>query len=310
MVTVAVAGASSGLGYQILKAILATKKHTLVVLSRAPSAALANLGAEVKVVDYADHASLVAALTGVHTVICSVGSFKVTVMRDTQLALLTAAKEAGVKRFAPSEFAFKSADFTDLYQPKITVWEACKASGLECTRFCCGLFLNILGSGTPKGEDEALGGLRPWSFVLNMKAGTADLPGDGAAQMSLTSTWDIGQFVAASLDLEAWPEELTFEGDRKSFRELIALIEKVQARKFLVKENSINNMEQMIEENPETAFYNQCRIHIAEGGAVTGKSLNELCPDVKPTTAEEFIERWWSGTDLGEPQWQEDQVFG
>ncbi|KAF2213142.1 hypothetical protein CERZMDRAFT_96812 [Cercospora zeae-maydis SCOH1-5] len=72
------------------------------------------------------------------------------------------------------------------------VREVVQQSGLEYTRFECGLFMSTLATGTPKdvtevgiregrqsGEEEALAGLRPWNFVINIRAGTADFAGDG-----------------------------------------------------------------------------------------------------------------------------------
>ena len=94
------------------------------------------------------------------------------------MALLAACKEAGVKRFAPSEYAFGVNEGIDLYAGKAAFCEAVQKSGLEYTRFNCGMFMSALATGTPKpltevgvregrkdGEDEALGGLRPWNFV-------------------------------------------------------------------------------------------------------------------------------------------------
>lgn len=60
--------------------------------------------AEVRVVDYSDHSSLVSALDGVHTVIVTLFSEDRKESVDNQLALLKAAQEVGVKRFAPSEW--------------------------------------------------------------------------------------------------------------------------------------------------------------------------------------------------------------
>lgn len=41
-----------------------------------------------------------------------------------------------------------------------------------------------------------------------------------------------------------------------------------------------------------------------------GDDLNRSFPEVKPTTVDEFIEKWWNGVGLGEPFWVEDKVFG
>lgn len=57
------------------------------------------------VVDYGNHASLVSALRGVHTLIVTLFTADAKEAVGSQLALLKAAKEAGVKRFAPSEWA-------------------------------------------------------------------------------------------------------------------------------------------------------------------------------------------------------------
>lgn len=62
------------------------------------------------------------------------------------MALVKAAKEAGVKRFSPSEWA-GSGDMPDEVQlsgPKTEVWDAIKDSGMEYTRFANGLFLYVL----------------------------------------------------------------------------------------------------------------------------------------------------------------------
>lgn len=96
-----------------------------------------------------------------------------SIIRTTQLALLKAAQEAGCKRFAPSEYAGQGYEGVDMYAGKAEVFEAVKASGLEFTRFNCGLFMSVLATGTPKGltavgeregrqsgEEEALAGLR------------------------------------------------------------------------------------------------------------------------------------------------------
>ena len=125
-------------------------------------------------------------------------------MRDSQLALIAAAKEAGVKRFAPSEYAVREYGNWDFYAGKIPVWEATKASGMEYTQFTCGMFMNTLGNGSPIMDKQAPSSLLPWPFVINVIAGTADLPGDGNNKLTFTRAQDIGRFVAAALDLEKW----------------------------------------------------------------------------------------------------------
>lgn len=319
MVTVALAGVSTGLGKTFLNIFLhlnsqTSNPHTLVVLSRRPDPALSAKGVDVRVVDYASHTSTVQALQGVHTVLCLIGSGP-EVMRDTQLALLAAAKEAGCRRFAPSEYAGQGYDGVDLYAGKAEVFEAVKASGLEYTRFNCGMFMSLLATGTPKpvtevgeregcatGEEEALAGLRPWNYVVNMKDGTVDYPGDGTAKMVLTDTRDVAGFVYRALSLESWPGDLGMRGDVKSFAELVAIAEKVQKRTWLKKSTSIQELEEL-PEDAGARFYNQSRLAFARGWGMVGDELNQAFPDVKPLDAETFVERWWSGVEMGEPSW-------
>lgn len=217
MITVALAGATSGLGLTVLRHLVATNSHNIVLLSRGPQPSWSAQGVTVRETDYTSHASLTSALEGVHTVVSLIGGSE-SALLNSQLALVAAAKEAGVKRFAPSEFALKGGAYDiDLYAGKAKVWDAVVASGMEYTRFSCGVFMNLFATGTPKdvtevgaaegaqsGEEEALAGMRPWNFVLNLKAGTADLPGDGRGKVIFTDTRDVARFVEKALGMEWW----------------------------------------------------------------------------------------------------------
>lgn len=322
MVTVALVGASSGFGRTMLMTFIHhnNNKHKLVLLSRSEQPEFAAQGVDVRPVDYNNHAQLVQALEGVHTVLSVIGGSPEAI-RDAQLALLPACKEAGVKRFAPSEYAGTTNEGIDLYAGKKEVWQATQKSGLEYTSFSCGLFMSVLATGTPKplteigqregrktGEEEALAGLRPWNYVVNMKAGTADYPGDGTAPMCWTDMRDIALFIFCALDLEKWPETLAMRGDVKSFKEIVEIGEKVQRRKWLTRNNSIAELEGKVDD-PGKRFYNQTRLAFARGMGMVGEELNQEFPDVRPVTCEEFIEKWWSGVELGEASWAEDISF-
>ena len=309
MVKVAVAGATGALGSTILSAILDTRKHQVVVLSRNPNPTLSAKGVQVRPVSYTDHASLTAALQGVHTVLSLIASYNRDEMRDSQLAIIAAAKEAGAKRFAPSEFAIRDYRDWDLYAGKIPVWEATKASGMECAQFTCGIFMNYLGTGTPKEEVDALAGLRPWNYVINTKAGTADLPGEGNAKLTFTRLQDVGRFVAAALDLDKWEEEMGMVGSTMSYNEVVRAIEKVTKRKMLVKENTEEELKKLIKEDEGARFYNQTRLSITQGKVEVQPTLNKLAPNITPWTVEEFLEECWSGVELGEAAWGKDNIL-
>lgn len=309
MVKVALAGATGGLGATILSAILDTRKHEVIVLSRSPNPSLTAKGVQVRPVSYTDHASLTNALRGVHTVLSTIGSSNQDETRESQLAIIAAAKEAGVKRFAPSEYAIRDYKDWDFYAGKIPVLEATKASGMEYTQFTCGIFMNYLGTGTPKGETEVLSGLRPWNFVINTKAGTADLPGDGNSKLTFTRLQDVGKFVAAALDLDKWEDEMGMVGSTMSYNEVIDAIEKVTKRKMLVKNNSEVELKKLIKEDKGAVFYNQVRLSIAQGKMPVEPTLNKLAPEVRPWTVEEFLEKYWSGVELGEAAWGKDTII-
>ena len=300
MVKVAVAGATGALGSTILSAILDTGKHDVVVLSRNPNPALSAKGLQVRPVSYTDHTSLTAALRGIHTVLSLIAGIDRDQMRDSQLAIIAAAKEAGVKRFAPSEFAIRDYRDWDFYAGKIPVLEATKASGMEFAQFTCGIFMNYLGTGTPKEGIDALSGLRPWNFVIDTKAGTADLPGDGNAKLTFTRLQDVGKFVAAALELDKWEEEMGMVGSTMSYREVVSAVEKVTKKKMSVKENSAEKLKKMIKEDAKTRFYNQVRLSIPQGKVEVQPTLNKLAPDIKPWTVDDFLEDCWGGVELGE----------
>ena len=326
MPTVALAGATTGLGLTILRHLASspTNPHTLILLSRSPQPTWSARGVAVRIVDYADPQTLTAALAGVHTVLSLIGG-SASALRSGQLALVEAAKQAGVKRFAPSEFALAGGGYDiELYAGKKEVWDAVVGSGMEFTRFSCGVFMGVLGTGTPKGvtlvgeregagsgQEEALGGLRAWDFVVNLKAGTADLPGDGRMGVVFTDTRDVARFVEGALGMAegGWPEELGMRGDVMDWRGVVEVLERVQGRKFLVRENGVGEMERVAREVEGKRFYNQVRIALVRGEGVVGDELNRAFPDIKPVGVEEFVGKWWEGVELGEAKWEEDESF-
>lgn len=226
MVKVAIAGGTGGVGLHVAKAILDTKKHDVVILTRkASNPELERLGAVVRVVSYDDITSLTTALHGVHTVISTIGGFSEETLVAPQLVLLDAAVKAGVKRFAPSEFGARSQPDgpTGLHKLKWLVAQAVRKSGLEYTVFEIGMFMNDLAVGT-----EGLASLRPFNFPFDVANCKARLPGDGSAELVLTRVEDTGKFVAASLELEVWPELSQMRGDRKPLNEILRLAEAVR----------------------------------------------------------------------------------
>ncbi|KAI6904438.1 hypothetical protein KC318_g8080 [Hortaea werneckii] len=248
MVTVALAGATTGFGLTVLKTFLhlnpslkPDQQHNFILLSRSPQPEWNTKGLEVRQVSYENHSQLVSALKGVHTLISLIGG-DVSALRNAQASLLAAARAADVKRFAPSEYAGMGYEGIDLYAfSKAEVWTQCLAAkqetGMEVARFNCGLFMSILATGTSKG-----------------------------------------------------------------------ITERVQSRKFLVRENSIEEMEDLAQEEGKR-FYNQVRVALVKGYCDVPDDLNRMFPEIQPIDCESFVKKWWSGVRLPEAAWEKDQAF-
>lgn len=80
------------------------------------------------------------------------------------------------------------------------------------------IYINMFAGGSQR-EREAVSHFGSGKLLLDARAGTIDIPGDGTEKLTFTSAQDIGKFVAASLDLDEWEDvsgivgESTTSGD-------------------------------------------------------------------------------------------------
>jgi nucleoside-diphosphate-sugar epimerase len=296
MVTVAIAGGTTGIGSNVVRETLATNKHRVVVLSRSERPALEEKGVLVRVVDYGSAQSLETALQGVHTVISCIWSFGPD-FETSQLALLKAAENAGVKRFVPSDWATDHYGSVRAYAAKGTVWNAVKGSGLEYTRFINGIWMNLWGLGTPRNEAEALSGYAGPPFLIDMKKRTALIPGDGSQKVVFTNMRDIGKFVAASLDLQHWDPDSRIVGDEKSYAEVVDLAESITAASFEKAFYPTSQIKTVLAGNPdpEQLFFHQFMQLIVDGGLEFKANINSKFPDIKSISVEEYLTKYWKG---------------
>ncbi|KAM0262120.1 hypothetical protein ACHAQJ_001861 [Trichoderma viride] len=294
MVTVAVAGAGSAIASNIIKAILASKKHQLVILTRSPRPDLEKEGAIVRVVDYDSHEQLTKALEGVHTVLSCIWVYGPAV-GSTQLALLEAAKEAKVKRFVPSEWATPSYDKVSFYKPKESVWEAVKKSGLEYTRFINGVWLNVWAAGAPRDQAVGRAGYGGPEFLVDINGGSILIPGDGSGKITVTDMRDIGKFVVAALDFEKWDEDSIIVGDKLSINEVVEKIEKVTGKTLNKTYISMEDIDAVIQENrdPATTMIHEFLKIIGEGGMDFKATINQKVPEIKTIKVDEFLAAHW-----------------
>jgi uncharacterized protein YbjT (DUF2867 family) len=338
MPSVAIAGGTSPLGRSLITSILAlTPPWKITILSRStpspPPAPqwLAPLLASSQVslarVDYADHAALVSALRAAdtHTVISVLG-FTFASAADgswfaTQIALLGAAREAGCRRFAPSEFGVgvRATLGIEALVGSVRVWRACEAAcadgGMEWTRFECGLFMNYLGFGVPAcgpgGEgvrEEALAGREKdgeWFYYCSECRAELPVMADGTfPRVTLTAVEDVGKFVARSLELPSgsWETTSYMVGETVRMDEVVRIAEKVMGRKWEVRTVSPEEWEKRIEEldsenDPGRKMWAQlglCYTRDVEGRGWLEGRLNVLFPDVKPLSVEGYLRRYYS----------------
>ena len=319
MVLVAVAGGTSPtLGRAIVTAIAQTA-NTPIILSRAKpdeSQPATVYGAEVRYVDYAAHDSLVAGLRGVHTVI-SMLKIPGPEWSTYQLNLLAAAEAAGAARFAPSEFELGPLGDgrVDILRLKLPVWDACRAARkrgtLETARFQNGAFMNYLGLGVPRDREPALHGLADAPIVWDVGNMTAEVPikADGSApRVTLTEIGDVGRFVAAACELEdgRWEENMSMVGETIGIDEVVQLVEEVRGEKMQVTTVSKEELDRRAasiqglgatREEVVCKMTSQFELAMVEeriGLSTLEPVVNKLCPQVKPVTVREYLQKCWS----------------
>ncbi|KAJ3079723.1 hypothetical protein HK102_003553 [Quaeritorhiza haematococci] len=190
--TVAIFGAFSIPGRHITRALLDSKSMDLVrILIRTGGKKPADLAYEftskgaqiVELANPEDQAELVSALKGMEVVISAIGGYDYLTVQKRYIA---AAKDAGVKRFYPSEYGIDTVKYHNnnpVLKQKADTVEELKKSGLEYTDIVSGLFTEFLG----------------WMISLDKDAKTAVVYGDENQKISTTPLPVLGQMVAESI---------------------------------------------------------------------------------------------------------------
>jgi hypothetical protein len=93
---------------------------------------------------------------------------------------------------------------------------------LEYTRFINGCFMDYFGS------PHAPTYLPMFAIGIDVENAVAAIPGDGDVRIAFTYSRDIGDFVAAALELDVWPEASFMAGDKISFNEMLTIAEKTR----------------------------------------------------------------------------------
>ncbi|KAJ7586738.1 hypothetical protein C8J56DRAFT_1085336 [Mycena floridula] len=217
----AVVGAG-GIGEVIIKSLISNNAST-IILSRKSSKSTPDFGAQVFKVDYDDVASVTSIFKD-HAVDVVISTLSPLGGLPLQYPIAEAAKAAGVKLFAPSEFGPVTegaiGDPEKSFQVyKFNFAQHLKAIGLPSARFYTGCFFSYV----PWFTDLTVNGK---VNILNRHSGTQPI--------SWTANEDIGGFVAHVLttlpakDIEF--KEFRIQGQRASLVEIAGLLDKEIAR--------------------------------------------------------------------------------
>ncbi|EXM13152.1 hypothetical protein FoTM2_017067 [Fusarium oxysporum f. sp. vasinfectum] len=307
MVSVAVAGASSGVGKVIADTVAAGSKHEYIILTR-------NLPAVPKAVqvDYNDIGGLVATLDKyqVNTVISGL-SLATDEAGQNQANLIEAAKRAlFTKRFIPSEYGSRwnreNIPPMPTYRGKLKAIRALEDSSLEFTTVYNSFFLDYLGV-------PHIPTTMPYApnVFIDLENRFAAIPGDGTVCFVATHTRDVGRFVVALLGLEKWEPIYTIHGSRQTMLEAVKLAEELTGSKFIVVYDSLEKLEKgeitltptavkMYKGNDQAIRLLTQQLSVFGGWLAEGhmdldislNSLNNEFPDIKPLTCRNIIETY------------------
>ncbi|KAI0258996.1 NAD-P-binding protein [Gloeopeniophorella convolvens] len=275
--TFAIAGAGNigrPLIEQFLKAKAEGAVNEVVVLSRDLDSAKFD-GARTVTVDYGDKASLVAALAGVDVVISTISARVLPV----QLALATAAKEAGVQLFVPSEFGSDIEGATEgPLLAKADLQKQIKAVGPPTALFYSGGWSDFF--------------WKPF-LGLDIVNGKITVAGDGNTKLSWTSRADTVRFVVHILTKvpAAKLKNAVFrcEADRKSFVEIVELYEQKTGKKVEIERIPIDEFYEKLKANTGGGDLGYFKISLAKGLGLVGEPDNDLFPDWNPAPAIEGV---------------------
>ncbi|RKP04454.1 NmrA-like family-domain-containing protein [Thamnocephalis sphaerospora] len=280
LLNILIAGGTGRFGGMLVDALLADGAYKVGVLSRigTQSKALDSLrerGVHIVHVDYDSHVSLVEAMQGTDTLVCTLDYGSAVKLQD---ALFRAAKDAGVSRVVPSEYGPDSPGMLQLmYEDPASMERSIKDLQLEYTRYFAGNFYEYLTS--PEGGIDI-----PLRNALVF--GNIDVP------MAAIRGRDVARFMAASLkDPRSRNASLRFQSEAITYRQLIDAIEKRIGDRL--------NIEHVLSDVPVADQYavdaslreqiQQFDLVVERGDAVLTGVDNAMFPCVKCSTLRDYL---------------------
>jgi len=280
---IAVPGGLGQFGAHIVKELVSRKNFDVTVFVRPGSLAdgkkaatadtLRAAGAKVVEADTSSPETF----AGFDTVICSVSGGGI----PGQISILNAAKQAGVKKFWPSEYS--TFDFANewnepVFASKLKVREAIKESGLDYAFVENGLFMDFL--------------FQPF-MGFNFDKADAPVYGSPNNQIKTTKMADSAHFIVDAVNNPAANKRtLLFAGDSITWGQIVDLLEHATGKKWSTTVHSVEAVETLhrgFAGNPGASLIARLKLAFAKD-EVRGPNNNvEISPDFRPQTVAEYV---------------------
>ncbi|WP_433513664.1 NmrA family NAD(P)-binding protein [Nonomuraea sp. CA-143628] len=291
---IALVGGTGHLGNLIAEEVLAQPDARLRLLvrpaSRGKVAHLEAKGAQVVEGELGADEALAAFAVGATTVVSAVQGGP-DVIIDGQASLLRAARDAGVRRFIPSDYTL---DLFKLPPGQIlpSDWRRQFGEAADAERDQVEVVSVLNGSFLDRGV------LFDWLRIIDPETQTAYLWGEGEAAVEYTTWADTAKYTAAAaLDDEPIGRVLPVAGDRLDFHGLVAAFEKASGKRLRVeRRGSLADLDERIaelmERDPQNfleylpLMYNR---GLLKGEATLPPLMNDRYPWIQPTTVEQYF---------------------
>ncbi|KAF3926113.1 hypothetical protein ABW21_db0203258 [Orbilia brochopaga] len=299
---------------EIVDVLVASAKHEIILLSRKDASTDLVLGPTCTWarVDYEDINGLTEALRSVHTVLCFI-----TPQSDpgnsAQKSLINAAVEAGVKRYAPSEWATSSFEYMPWYAGKGEIRTYLKELNkdrkvLEYCLFLPGMFVNYYTAPYKTSQH-----VHPFENQIDFEKRRAIvLKGGEDSRISLITVKDFCNMVAKAVDYEGeWPLIGGIRGDELTVEQLVAVGTKVRGKPFAIEEVEAEDLKAGVVKTTwlpkidhpaipaeqvntlAASFLSGALLGMSAGAFSVSDEWNKLIPGYEMTRAEDFLADAW-----------------
>ncbi len=233
---------------------------------------------------------LAGALDGVDTVVSAVQGGPETII-DTQLGLLRAARDAGVRRFIPSDFSMnlfglaEGENINSDWRRAFARQAATESGAMEVVHVLQGCFLDA-------------GVLFGFLNAIDLDKNEAYLWGDGNADMQFTTYADTADYTAeVALDDQPVPSPFFVAGDSLNFHELVAETSGGLGRALTVRQmGTLHDLDGEIQarmarepNDPRAWLPLMYWRGMLNGKGALGPLMNQRYPQIRPTTVREYV---------------------